>query len=169
MAKNVERYDKRRTERLKNELRRVNAEKSLAYSIKPKDNSDLREWEVIISGPENSPYSGDIFHLSYQIPDRYPSQAPKIVFNSKILHPNVDENGVLHLGDLWRAAYGIVFLTLLIKNLLEDPHHTETVLGYERITHDTENGIKKEESAVVEPTIEETNTEEEVGKFTEDN
>jgi ubiquitin-conjugating enzyme E2 D/E len=45
-----------------------------------------------MAGPEDSPFQGGTFELSFVF-ENYPFKAPKIVFNTKIYHPNISDAG----------------------------------------------------------------------------
>ena len=51
-------------------------------------------WYVTIAGPEGSPFEGGVFYLNCEL-DNYPFKPPKVVFKSKIYHPNVSEDGTI--------------------------------------------------------------------------
>ena len=46
-----------------------------------------------IAGPADSPYEGGMFKLELFLPDEYPMVAPKVLFRTKIYHPNIDRLG----------------------------------------------------------------------------
>ena len=46
-----------------------------------------------IAGPSDSPYEGGLFKLELFLPDEYPMVAPKVLFRTKIYHPNIDRLG----------------------------------------------------------------------------
>ena len=50
------------------------------------------QWTVSMAGPEDSPFAGGTFELSF-IFENYPFKSPKIVFNTKIYHPNISDAG----------------------------------------------------------------------------
>lgn len=55
-------------------------------------------WTATITGPPGSPYSGGKFKLSLLLPEDYPASSPKIKFETKIYHPNVNERGAIGMG-----------------------------------------------------------------------
>jgi ubiquitin-protein ligase len=56
---------------------------------------------VVISGPEQTPYSGGLFKLQITIPERYPFEPPKVRFDTPIYHPNIDTGGRICLNILY--------------------------------------------------------------------
>jgi ubiquitin-conjugating enzyme E2 A len=45
------------------------------------------------SRPEDTPWEGATFKLTLSFSDQYPKIAPKVVFTSKVFHPNVYGDG----------------------------------------------------------------------------
>lgn len=52
-----------------------------------------RHFFVKIAGPGETPYEGGLFHAELFLPDEYPMVPPKVLFRSKIFHPNIDKLG----------------------------------------------------------------------------
>jgi ubiquitin-protein ligase len=48
---------------------------------------------VQISGPADTPYYGGLFKAELFLPDEYPMVPPKVLFRTKIFHPNIDKLG----------------------------------------------------------------------------
>ena len=66
-------------------------------STNPIDNVEVNlqddnvvKWDVKIGGPSESPYEGGTFLVELDFSDNYPFKAPKILFKTKIYHPNVE-------------------------------------------------------------------------------
>ena len=112
-------------------LRRINKE-LLDLKNTPPDNcsagpkgDDLFNWSATIIGPVNSPFQGGIFNLSIYFPTDYPFKPPKVFFDTKIYHPNINKNGGICLDILkesWSPALTISKLLLSMCSLLTDPN-----------------------------------------------
>lgn len=50
-------------------------------------------WEIVMSGPEDSPYAEGTFLLYLHADEGYPTSAPKARFVTRIKHPNVNAHG----------------------------------------------------------------------------
>jgi ubiquitin-conjugating enzyme E2 D/E len=86
---------------------------------------DLFHWQATLMGPSDSPYEGGIFFLAIQFPADYPFKPPKVKFNTKIYHPNINANGGICLDilkDQWSPALTISKVLLSICSLLTDPN-----------------------------------------------
>ena len=86
---------------------------------------NLRYFSVTIEGPADSPYQGGVFKLELFLPEEYPMAAPKVRFNTKIYHPNIDGLGRICLDilkDKWSPALQIRTVLLSIQALLSAPN-----------------------------------------------
>jgi ubiquitin-conjugating enzyme E2 D/E len=82
-------------------------------------------WDGMIVGPTDSPFTGGIFKLEIHFPSDYPFKPPKVVFLTKIYHPNISSNGSICLDilkDQWSPALTISKVLLSICSLLTDPN-----------------------------------------------
>ena len=57
-------------------------------AIQPTEN-DIAVWNIIIDGPEGTPFIGGKFTVNLDFSDNYPFKPPKIKFVTKIYHPGV--------------------------------------------------------------------------------
>ena len=112
-------------------LRRINKEIVDLKSDPPSNcsagpiGSDIYQWEAVILGPEDSPYTGGVFKLRIQFPVDYPFKPPHIQFLTKIYHPNINSSGMICLDILkgqWSPALTISKVLLSICSLLTDPN-----------------------------------------------
>lgn len=93
-------------------------------SAGPRD-TNLYIWDAVIVGPTDSPYVGGIFNLEIHFPVDYPFKPPKVVFTTKIYHPNISPQGTICLDilkDQWSPALTVSKVLLSICSLLTDPN-----------------------------------------------
>eukprot|EP00917_Polyrhabdina_sp_WS-2016_P012984 GHVP01028561.1.p1 GENE.GHVP01028561.1~~GHVP01028561.1.p1 ORF type:complete len:148 (-),score=20.60 GHVP01028561.1:105-548(-) len=86
---------------------------------------DLFHWQATIIGPDDSPYVGGVFFLSIHFPTDYPFKPPKVMFTTKIYHPNINSNGSICLDILreqWSPALTVSKVLLSICSMLTDPN-----------------------------------------------
>ncbi|CAL4885070.1 unnamed protein product [Urochloa decumbens] len=88
--------------------------------------TDLLHWEVVIDGPDGSPYAGGTFPVDIDFVNiNYPLSPPKITFKTKVYHPNIDSRGEMTLDIFqyknWGAAMTVHELLLHIVSVLYDP------------------------------------------------
>mmetsp|Transcript_25981 Transcript_25981/g.84009 ORF Transcript_25981/g.84009 Transcript_25981/m.84009 type:complete len:152 (+) Transcript_25981:289-744(+) len=110
--------------RIVKETQRLTQEPVPGISATPYEDN-LRYFNVLISGPTESPYDGGIFKLELFLPEDYPMAPPKVRFLTKIFHPNVDKLGRICLDilkDKWSPALQIRTVLLSIQALLSAPN-----------------------------------------------
>lgn len=113
----------------------------------PSDNNP-RHFYVKIAGPEGTSYEGGMFEAELYLPEEYPMVPPKVLFKTKIFHPNIDKLGRICLDilkDKWSPALQIRAVLLSISALmsapnLEDPLDEEIADFFRK---DPEGAIKK--------------------------
>ena len=84
-----------------------------------------RHFKCEIEGPTDTPYEGGKFKLELFLPEQYPMVPPKVLFRSKIYHPNIDKLGRICLDILktkWTPAIQIRTLLLQIQVLMSHPN-----------------------------------------------
>ncbi|XP_024014704.1 ubiquitin-conjugating enzyme E2-16 kDa [Eutrema salsugineum] len=88
------------------QLKEVERKNNACFSTGPVG-EDLYHWEAIITGPKGSPYENGVFKLDIHFPLDYPFVPPRVMFKTKVYHPNVN-------------TYGNIFLKML------NPTHFKT-------------------------------------------
>lgn len=91
----------------------------------PVSDNDLFHWELRIQGPDGTPYEGGEFELTCEYPSDFPFHPPKILFVTKIYHPNVNSTGTICLDvlkDQWSPELGMGFVFSEILDLLAHPN-----------------------------------------------
>ena len=117
--------------RITRELAELQADPPLNCSAGPVDDKDLFNWEGVLFGPADSPFQGGVFKVSIQFPADYPFKPPRVTFNTKIYHPNINTNGFICLDILkqnWSPALTISKVLLSILSMLTDPNPKDPLM-----------------------------------------
>tara|TARA_B110000858_G_C17740949_1_gene444891 strand:- start:260 stop:703 length:444 start_codon:yes stop_codon:yes gene_type:complete len=112
------------SKRITRELRDAQKDPPTNCSAGPRQD-DLFHWSSTLLGPTESVYEGGVFQLDIHFPPDYPFKPPKIMFITKIYHPNVNSDGAICLDilkDQWSPALTISKVLLSICSLLTDPN-----------------------------------------------
>lgn len=91
----------------------------------PSADGNLLSWTATIEGPDDTPYAGLTFKLTFAFPANYPYAAPTVLFKTPVYHPNVDFSGRICLDilkDKWTAAYNVQTVLLSLQSLLGEPN-----------------------------------------------
>lgn len=110
--------------RIVKETQRLLSEPAPGISATPYQDN-LRYFNVIVQGPQQSAYEGGIFKLELFLTEDYPMAPPKVRFLTKIYHPNIDRLGRICLDilkDKWSPALQIRTVLLSIQALLSAPN-----------------------------------------------
>lgn len=79
-------------------------------------------------------YENLSYKLSLKFPVDYPYSAPKVFFETRIFHPNVDEeSGTICLDilkDQWSAVYSVQSVLLSIQGLLAEANPASPLNAY---------------------------------------
>jgi ubiquitin-conjugating enzyme E2 D/E len=110
--------------RLLKELRDLSESPIPMITIVPDPDNTFR-WYADILGPQDTVYEGGIFRLQIDFLADYPFKAPRVIFLTKIYHPNISSNGGICLDILkgeWSPALTAGKMLLSILSLLSDPN-----------------------------------------------
>merc|ERR1712205_292215 len=132
--------------RIVKETQRLMQEPPPGISATPYEDN-LRYFNVIIAGPQSSPYEGGIFKLELFLPGEYPMVPPKVRFLTKIYHPNIDKLGRICLDilkDNWSPALQIRTVLLSIQALMSAPNPDDP------LANDVADHWKSNEAAALE-------------------
>ncbi|KAK3393644.1 ubiquitin-conjugating enzyme/RWD-like protein [Podospora didyma] len=118
--------------RLQTELMHLMTSPAPGISAFPSADGNLLKWRATIEGPDDTPYAGLTFKLSFEFPSNYPYAPPTVLFLTPIYHPNVDFSGRICLDilkDKWTAAYNIQTVLLSLQSLLGEPNNASPLNG----------------------------------------
>jgi ubiquitin-conjugating enzyme E2 D/E len=117
--------------RLWKELEEINETSSRDNFVAgPKDVNNLHIWSATLKAPNDSFYKGGVYFLEIIFPNNYPFAAPKVMFKTKIFHPNIGlESGLVCmdlLNKLWKPFFKVDKIILEIIELLKSPNAFES-------------------------------------------
>ncbi|ORX42681.1 hypothetical protein DM01DRAFT_1313381 [Hesseltinella vesiculosa] len=118
--------------RISKELVEISLDPPSNCSAAPKSDDNLYEWISTIAGPADSPYAGGVFFLDIKFPKDYPFKPPKITFQTRIYHCNINSQGGICLDilkDNWSPALTISKVLLSICSLLTDANPHDPLVG----------------------------------------
>ena len=110
--------------RIKKELEELEHDPPSNCSAGP-SGDDIYNWDATLMGPTGSVYEGGVFTLDIQFPKNYPFKPPKVRFQTKIYHPNINSGGFICLDifkENWSPALTISKVLLSVCSLLTDPN-----------------------------------------------
>jgi len=138
--------------RVNNELREINEyiesespDNHRFISIRIIDDN-LFNIEVCFLGPKDSPYEESVNLISIKIPKEYPNKPPNMMFQNKIFHPNISNDGSICmdiLKDNWKPVYTLRTIIMSIMSLLSDPNPDSPLNGdAARLFRESQKSIK---------------------------
>lgn len=109
-------------EQITKELQELGSKPLEDWSIE--SNRNVFQWKATTMGLYDTPYAGGVFFLEITFPSNYPSSPPKILFTSKIYHPNINSSGSIQLKSLgvdWMPTFTMREILAQISDLLRKP------------------------------------------------
>jgi len=138
------------TRRLQKELTDLQQSPMKVFRDIQVDEQNILLWQGLIV-PENPPYNKGAFRVEISFPPEYPFKPPKIMFRTKIYHPNVDEHGRVCLSmilpDHWKPATRteqVIHALVTLVNEPEPDHPLRNDLA-EEYTRDRKRFMKNAE------------------------
>lgn len=111
-----------------------NLEQSEEISCQPTDDS-MNTFRAIITGPRETPYSGRLYEVLINIPEKYPFEPPRVNFVTAIYHPNIDPTGRICMDLLnippkgrWTPIIGLKNILHSILCLLMHPNPDDPLM-----------------------------------------
>eukprot|EP00897_Mesotaenium_endlicherianum_P004836 jgi/Mesen1/4380/ME000222S03507 len=109
--------------RVQKDISELNLAKTTAIAF-PNGKDDLLNFEISIR-PDEGHYAGGTFVFSFQIPQVYPHEAPKVKCKTKVYHPNIDLDGNVCLNILredWKPVLSVNSIIYGLQYLFLDPN-----------------------------------------------
>lgn len=122
-------------QRLLEERKRFRKDRPFGFVAKPVSRPDgsvnMKKWDCLIPGPENSSWEGGCYPLTMEFPDTYPAAPPICRFPANFWHVNVYPDGQVclsilndddEMGGTWAPSITIKQVLLGIQELLVTPN-----------------------------------------------
>jgi len=112
------------TKRLQKELADLRSSPIRSFRDIHVDEQNILQWQGLIV-PDNVPYNKGAFRIEITFPAEYPFKPPRILFRTKIYHPNIDESGQvclpIILPENWKPATKTEQVIQALVALVNDP------------------------------------------------
>lgn len=109
--------------RITKEISELSSNPHPSFTVYPTEN-DITFWNVIMTGPDTTPYEGGTYHMYVKLPSDYPFKPPTVKFVTQIYHCNINSQGsICHsiLKDQWSPAITVRKVFDYIYGLLLTP------------------------------------------------
>ncbi|KAJ3005578.1 hypothetical protein HKX48_000607, partial [Thoreauomyces humboldtii] len=91
----------------------------------PASDDDFLHWTGDLTAPAESAFKGGVFKILVEFPTDYPFKPPKVKFDTKIYHPNVDDDGAICIGllktEVWKPSTKLPDVLVALLDLLQNP------------------------------------------------
>jgi ubiquitin-conjugating enzyme E2 D/E len=92
--------------------------------FKVSSENPAEQWDVLMMGPPDTAFENGKFSITMKF-DNYPFKPPKVLINTKIYHPNVDENGEIctdvYEND-WKPTKKVRMILEVLMTMLRAPN-----------------------------------------------
>lgn len=136
----------------------------------PAQEDNFFEWDVLIQGPEGSPYEFGVFPARLSFPTDYPLSPPKMRFSVPLFHPNVyscgkvcisilhppgdDPLGYEHSSERWSPVQSVEKILLSVISMLAEPNpESGANVDACKMWRDNRNGFLREADKAVRRTL----------------
>ncbi|ODO05255.1 ubiquitin-conjugating enzyme E2 D/E [Cryptococcus wingfieldii CBS 7118] len=90
------------------------------------DEDNIELWKIVMLGPPGSPYEKGRFNVNVDFSKDFPFKPPVIKFQTRVYHPNIDDDGSICIGLLkteqWKPATRMEIVLSSVYNLLNEPN-----------------------------------------------
>jgi ubiquitin-conjugating enzyme E2 G1 len=123
---------------LKKQLAELKKRPVEGFSAGLVNDDDIYKWEVLIIGPQDTPYEGGFFKAILDFPKEYPLRPPRMKIITEIWHPNIDKDGnvcisILHepgddkwgyekASERWLPIHTVESILISVISMLADPN-----------------------------------------------